>query len=110
MNKEIKRKWIEALRSGEYKQAQHQLRDGDRFCCLGVLCDIHSKETGGEWVNGVYERNRTHLSQSVMIWAGLASKSVYLPDNSCLTDHNDGSMYLNPIKLTEIADLIEAQL
>lgn len=41
MNPEIKAQWIEALRSGEYKQAQKQLRTGDdRFCCLGVLCNL----------------------------------------------------------------------
>lgn len=51
-----KRKWLEALRSGKYKQATHQLQipagveptgdgfaqgkvDHPRFCCLGVLCE-----------------------------------------------------------------------
>ena len=45
MNKEIKKKWLAALRSGKYKQTRNQLRevvaDGeDGFCCLGVLCDV----------------------------------------------------------------------
>lgn len=41
MNKEIKEKWLEALRSGEYKQGREHLRDeSNQFCCLGVLCDI----------------------------------------------------------------------
>lgn len=40
VNKEIKAKWIEALRSGKYIQAKGQLHDGDGFCCLGVLCDV----------------------------------------------------------------------
>lgn len=35
-----KRLWIKALRSGKYKQGQHQLRQGDEFCCLGVLCKV----------------------------------------------------------------------
>lgn len=42
-----KKKWIKALRSGEYKQAKNELRslggtDGEvlGYCCLGVLCDI----------------------------------------------------------------------
>ena len=110
MNKDIKKKWIEALRSGEYKQAQHQLRDGDCFCCLGVLCDIHSRETGVEWDNGFYERNQTHLPLLVIIWAGLGSENVYLSDNSCLTDYNDGSMFVDTKNFAEIADIIEAQL
>ena len=42
MDKEIKNKWIEALRSGKYQQGCHYLRGptGDRYCCFGVLCDI----------------------------------------------------------------------
>lgn len=40
MNRELIMKWIEALRSGLYKQGKGQLRDGDDFCCLGVLCDV----------------------------------------------------------------------
>ena len=23
--------------------------DNDDFCCLGVLCDIYTKEVGGSW-------------------------------------------------------------
>ncbi len=41
MNRELKKRWVEALRSGQYKQGQKQLRpDADTFCCLGVLCDL----------------------------------------------------------------------
>lgn len=37
--------WTAALRSGKYKQGKNFLRQGDYFCCLGVLCDlIDSKE------------------------------------------------------------------
>jgi hypothetical protein len=42
MNKELKNKWISALRSGNYQQARGALilatRGSDaRYCCLGVL-------------------------------------------------------------------------
>ena len=40
MNPFYKKKWIEALRSGNYKQAEGQLRDNDGFCCIGVACDL----------------------------------------------------------------------
>lgn len=41
MDKEIKKKWVEALRSGKYRQGHYVLRDeNDSFCCLGVLVDI----------------------------------------------------------------------
>jgi hypothetical protein len=50
MKEEVMRKWVAALRSGEYKQTKRNLRDEHGFCCLGVLCDLYAKETGeGTW-------------------------------------------------------------
>lgn len=44
MNRDLKAKWIAALRSGEYRQVHGELRSGsggtERFCCLGVLCEV----------------------------------------------------------------------
>lgn len=41
MNKELKAKWVEALRSGKYGQGTGSLHPSDNvFCCLGVLCDV----------------------------------------------------------------------
>ena len=40
MNKEIKDKWVKALRSGEYKQGRLYLQRDNLFCCLGVLCKV----------------------------------------------------------------------
>jgi hypothetical protein len=40
--KELKRVWVEALRSGKYKQTKgtlHNLNNGG-FCCLGVAADV----------------------------------------------------------------------
>lgn len=38
---ELKAKWLQALRSGKYKQGQNALRTADNcFCCIGVLADI----------------------------------------------------------------------
>lgn len=45
MKKDIAEKWIAALESGQYKQGRHCLRSNDdKFCCLGVLCDLYAKE------------------------------------------------------------------
>ena len=47
MDKALKAKWLEALRSGKYKQGRKKLRsEDDEFCCLGVLCDISGQ---GQW-------------------------------------------------------------
>jgi hypothetical protein len=45
MNPKVKAKWLAALRSGEYEQTVGKLNDNHGgFCCLGVLCDIYTKE------------------------------------------------------------------
>lgn len=36
----FKKKWLKALRSGKYAQGATALRDGTRYCCLGVACHI----------------------------------------------------------------------
>jgi hypothetical protein len=56
---EVKEKWVAALRSGEYQQTKSYLHlveeDGvDRFCCLGVLCDLAAQE-------GVVEEGRQSI-------------------------------------------------
>ena len=52
MNPEIKTKWLEALRSGKYKQGVRVLRSiHDDYCCLGVLCDLIAPE---KWVKPDY--------------------------------------------------------
>ena len=56
MNENAK-KWVAALRSGEFKQTQGRLRrredhdpSNDGFCCLGVACELFRRETGkGVW-------------------------------------------------------------
>ena len=79
--------WVEALTSGEYAQGQGWLRttigdetEDDRFCCLGVLCDISGL---GEWRSNpdpsqgmfyVVEGSifaDTNLPEAVREWAGL---------------------------------------
>ncbi len=50
MDTDVKNKWITALRSGRYLQGNGALRSNkqppggepepDKFCCLGVLCDV----------------------------------------------------------------------
>jgi len=45
MNKKVAQLWIKALRSGKYKQGQNVLLDEkNRYCCLGVLCDLYNKD------------------------------------------------------------------
>ena len=129
MNSEVKAKWLEALRSGEYKQARYMLKScNDAFCCLGVLCDIYIDEVEGCWVSdegdhtegysminfNKLERAKTDLPPSVIEWANLeeANPQVFVGHcTSCdarfntLTELNDSGK-----DFEFIADLIDHHL
>jgi hypothetical protein len=54
MQLDVIRKWVDALRSGNYQQAKGYLKrkrqDGSvGFCCLGVLGDIVSPSAWSKW-------------------------------------------------------------
>jgi hypothetical protein len=104
MNQEIKAKWIYALLSGEYQQGQQFLKLHGKFCCLGVLCDIHSKETGNEWVEHCYFKYGSSLPEIVMSWSGLEQNIPIVNEKSLAELNDSGSTFL------EIANLIEKKL
>ena len=115
--KSIKQKWIDALATATYKQGREVLRNKDEFCCLGVLCDIYSKETGVEWkllddVSETMEIERcvSYLPIEVEKWAGLDSHNPMVKIESLGTFSliwvNDSFNYTFP----QIAELIREQL
>lgn len=102
MNPEIKEKWINALLSGEYKQVNGMLRSGDKYCCLGVLCDIHSKETGTQWSKTEsYMGSPDYLPYEVEKWAGLSNFAGMYDDRESLAHDNDTGK-----SFAEIAEII----
>src|SRR4051812_2834892 len=40
------RKWVEALRSGRFKQTRGVLTNDEGYCCLGVACQLFIEEGG----------------------------------------------------------------
>lgn len=44
MNRDRLKLWIDALRSGDYEQGQGALNKDNKFCCLGVLCEVAIKD------------------------------------------------------------------
>ena len=77
MNKEIAKKWVEALRSGEYEQGRRALRSGDsKYCCLGVLCKIVEKEVDGRWLPVYNENGDYGFSTPENTWAGMPGSDV----------------------------------
>lgn len=48
MRTAAKRKWVKALRSGEYSQCRESWRDDTGYCCLGVLLEINGEMSTNE--------------------------------------------------------------
>lgn len=86
MNEEVKRQWVDALRSKRYEQGTRVLRSkSNTFCCLGVLCDIsgigewEEDRSSAPWEQGRYRYNAEQgffqevniLPKAVAEWAGV---------------------------------------
>lgn len=108
MKPDWKKKWVTALRSGEYKQGQGLLRrrekGGDVYCCLGVLAHLVAPE---EWskntrYNGAYLHNEGYQNLGYHIF-----EMVGLPPETSdhLVDMNDTGK-----RFTTIAKWIEENL
>ena len=130
VNKELVKKWVEALRSGKYKQGRKALRNkNDEFCCLGVLCDISKKDLGIDWEpeeSGIYvmEKNGGLLPDRVWEYIGRKATTDYkvqisitnpkLPD-FIAKNYPSGYLYLVTLNDTyglsfeQIADIIEEE-
>lgn len=120
MNAEIKAKWLEALRSDRYTQGTGVLRSADdKFCCLGVLCDLAEREgvvTAGRDqdlidefpnmdISWNYNGDDAELPTAVLTWAGLESRNPLLLSGSAI-ELNDEEQYT----FDQIADEIEEAL
>lgn len=115
MNPEVKVKWLEALRSGDYAQATQNLgwREPGQaspgptsYCCLGVLCDISGL---GRWElrdpshHGYWYLDEIgDLPKEVAEWAGLQP----VVDTRYLMQLNDSGEN----DFHQIADYIEENL
>ena len=115
-------KWVDALRSGKYTQGRKALHEDNEFCCLGVACDLYSKEVSGTWVKepdgstGFYfmvngYSSQDNLPMPVGEWLGLNTNDGFLiPDSSpgvaqSLIELNDNFRF----DFKKIADVIESQ-
>jgi hypothetical protein len=117
MNTTTKKRWLNALRSGEYLQGKNKLRDVENyFCCLGVLCDLHSKEFQINWERPNLLSHYVYLGEGgvhppdVSEWAwpafGHGTPIVTINGKSKTLDyHNDDGRTFE-----EIANAIEEQL
>jgi hypothetical protein len=106
MKPEIKQLWLEALRSGNYKQGRGRLcivyPHETLYCCLGVLEDLHDK-TDPTKISVL--RNYMYLSGETIKWAGLDNRNPYVGQKK-LSYMNDSS----EMNFNQIADEIEKHL
>jgi hypothetical protein len=118
MKAELKQKWVEALRSGKYKQGRSVLKNTEgRMCCLGVLLDI---ETPDGWdaratqipgeVGHYHHQNGNYsgdfLHRNTRERHGLTSE---LEDGESIA-HRLAGMNDNGKSFAEIADWIETHI
>lgn len=104
LDPEFKKKWIEALRSGKYKQGRHCLGDSERgYCCLGVASLI---------VGDRFPAKRTTpiFSQNLPSCLKIRADGSVSPEVSVLEKMNDGDIYSHSYTFTQIADWIEQNL
>jgi hypothetical protein len=87
MDQKIKKLWVKALRSGEFKQERGHLEKDGCYCALGVLSVLALLEgiCTYEEVRGVgtFDKREFKLSYNVMKWANIAQ---------------DNERYLNPVE------------
>ena len=103
MNKDIKVKWLEALRGGKYKQCKGRLRDtSNGFCCLGVLADVNGESWGVQKFDRI-ELEGTDDLEGTTYWAN--GTGLRMSQASTLAKLNDAGK-----SFSQIADHIEEKL
>lgn len=114
MKKKIAERWVEALRSGRYKQGKNALRQDEKFCCLGVLCNLHAEDhpkiAVKELDPNVYMGDSSLLANPVRQWAGMQTEDGSLSESIGICGLNFGSLAQandNGVTFANIADWIE---
>ena len=119
MDKELRDIWVDALRSGQYKQGKLKLKDTktNTYCCLGVGADafgILNKD------GRIYREDGFRLSSYSWAHVPVLKEEVPFPIQSYLMACNDGEFmdeggkviglpedFEHPRGFEEIADFIE---
>ena len=113
MKYNVMKKWVKALRSGDYKQGRETLCTSDQYCCLGVLCELASKENICDKTENLFDSSNIEydehddvLPQSVRDWSGMKTDSGdRLGKRISLLALNDTNRY----SFERIANIIEKE-
>lgn len=109
MDSLIKQEWVNALRSGKYKQGQEILKEFspsnncDLYCCLGVLREINPNVEGNE--DHTNPNTSTELSVPSLEFIGMDKD-----EQSALVSMNDGDEDRGNESFNQIADYIEENM
>jgi hypothetical protein len=106
MDPEIKAKWVEALRSGEYTQGRGSLKDnydGDiKHCCMGVLAEVAGleltpEETTSSSTRWLFMGDQGYLSDPTLKSLGLdyGIQSVLIAKNDTSSTFEDIADYID---------------
>lgn len=108
------KKWVEALRSGKYEQGKYDLRYDNKFCVLGVACDLMVKEELIKerymgWGAYEYGGQSRILCKSAAQWLGLCS--LIGSYGGCSSDLMNSLSWDNDrgLSFSQLADLIESE-
>ena len=101
-----RKKWSDALRSGDYEQCQSRLEKDGRFCCKGVLQKIHGKPTYTPEGKTIGMPSKTY---DAVKWGGRLIENMSLAslDGICMEAWllND----VHNLTFPQIADLIDGK-
>ncbi len=119
MNPIVKEKWIKALRSKVYETGsgrlrRHSLYYEDKFCVIGVLCDLYAQVGPERWQWSLsaggysFDGESENVPVAVQKWANLTEIPMVTISESKvpLTLLNDEE----ELSFEELANLIEEQL
>lgn len=110
--------WLDALRSGKYKQGTTYLKVDDCYCCLGVACELTgypSEEELGytSWEElGGNNRLISTMSKNIMNYYGFAFADGLFKNAYTYKDHNSLANLNDTERMTfnEIADFVEKNM
>lgn len=104
MQDKYKKKWVEALRSGDYEQCKLRLKQTDKYDVLGVLADVLKDRGICSWLSDSIQTSQfayvAYLPKRI-----LDEAKLNLEDACYLADLNDKGW-----SFVDLAELIDKKL
>lgn len=94
-------RWKEALLSGNFAQGRGKLREGEKYCCLGVLCETAGLEFRESPDTGYYNEEGELVWQNLWSNPKIPGQGKELDESiyRCLASLNDAGLSFEGIAL-----------